>query len=219
MSRADREVSVLLVQDLLAGYAPAWPFSDDGTPATWDDAIAVTALDELESARVDELAHELTERGIDDPVLLDAGGCDPDLVSSGECSGQPSCCPPRVLNGMHRVLAHVSAGAQVIKVTFDPGRASEDWTETAVRVLAPEGDQWWDDLASLLSFRLDDQTWVECDGVAMLRRAGAEHWLTIPWCGYYPGRNKAIEEAVRERLPRAGLQVLDVTSRTVYYDQ
>lgn len=195
----DRPAVVTLgLGELMESYLPA--YGD-----TWARAQDQLLEDPWERGRVLELADDLLERGQLHPVLVHTGGCDPDHLGD-LCTGDPGCCPPRLINGMHRVLAHVLTCRPTIAVATRPGGEDEQTWEARFTLTRPLTDEQWDALTSLLSFRLDPDTWLEGCGLG-----GQGSQYDLWFYGLTGDRLGAASIAVRSRLARAGVAVSDLS--------
>lgn len=147
------------------GYGHDWPSAIDGLLFDPDDAEIITAL-----------VAELTGRGFDQPPQVEY---DPE---------------PRVVNGMHRIVAHIVAGVDLIEVTDDPG-PEVGWV-VDLKVATTDRDTLMDVMAGRKSFRLDEDHWVE----QVSLHSDSFTTLYTGWCGGSPETSSRLVEEVMARV-------------------
>lgn len=163
------------------GYGEDWPSAVDGLVFDPDDAEIIT-----------HLVSELAERGFDEPPQVEH---------------EPV---PRVVNGMHRIVAHILSGASTIEVTDDLG-ISVDWV-VELKVRTSDRDTLMDILCGRKSFRLDENHWLE----QVSLHSNSYSTLYTGWCGGSPDTTSALVEAVMDRIHQIepGAQLLAIRAGT-----
>lgn len=179
--------------EIAANYAPAYPWFPD-RKATWDDAVASLTATESDRKRLAELEDDLLLNGQQEPVRLHPGGCDP---NDEECTG--TCCPPVILNGMHRVVNALLANRD-ITVTTDK-HVSSDGPVSATDIYTYTDIDLFDGIFDYLSFRVHDNLWANTSVMAS-RPTG----VVIYWDDDMTGYEDVIETKLRKVLREAGVE-------------
>lgn len=196
--------------EIVAKYRPPYPWSNGDHP-TWESTIQLLTSTEADRARLDALRADIAANGQQESVRLWPGGCDP---RDEECTGQPECCPPKVLNGTHRIAVALLAGGDVT-VTDDPW-PEQDGTEvctiTTVSYLPPTDPDVDGEVFDLLSFRVSPDLWLTTS-FASNTWDGALRKSEIYWDFDAAGHEGTIHDHLRDLFSRLGAVVVGVESR------
>lgn len=196
--------------EIATAYRPAYPFLPDRA-ATWDDTTCLLTGTAPARARLAELDADLVLNGQEEPVRVDPGGCDPD---DDECTGAPDCCPPRVLDGTHRLVAALLAGWDVT-VTDEPhpGGPGQALTATDL-VLRGADDGTTGAVFDQLSFRTDQGVWMTTSFMAS-ERAGEDVTTTIYWDADATGSEDQVARRLAQVVASTGAELVSVRSYPV----
>jgi hypothetical protein len=159
----------MLLSVLLETYNPVYP-----NGGSWEDTKNLLLSDKIEANIVHTLAEELTrDKQFKEPIRIGMGygSLNPNNPNAEEEDDWLEV--PYVLNGTHRVVAHMITGIQEVKVLNDADIEDEDtesesyypWLETEIQLAEDHHFVIDDDLVfgALRSFRLNPTTWVEAD--------------------------------------------------------
>lgn len=223
------ELMIMKLSELTSGYRPTYP-----APYRWEDTVQYMLADPFEKEIVDYLVDTLRRKGtFREPIFLGVADLDDDEDT------------PAVVNGTHRVCAHIIFGSLNVEVKFDEPYTDEEladgrlpkfveesvveedssYASTSIVFASPiTDDDEWDTLFTLIrSFPLSDEVWVTSD---VFSSSGANPDGTATFNAGWdlkqptPEIVRMLETKVWERLKRyPQAEVLSMESVIECYDE